>query len=70
MTQHRGKPKTLVLRMASVLLLVAIPFLFLHFRQSRPSADRADSLVRVERKNLSQTLRLNGTTQADRKSVV
>jgi HlyD family secretion protein len=70
MTQHRGKPRVLVLRIASVLLLVAIPFLFLHFRQGRPSADRADALVRVERKNLSQTLRLNGTTQASRSFAV
>jgi HlyD family secretion protein len=69
-TQHRGKPRVLLLRIASLLLLVAIPFLFLHFRQGRPSADRADSLVRVERKNLSQTLRLNGTTQASRSFAV
>jgi HlyD family secretion protein len=69
-TQHRGKPRVLLLRIASVLLLVAIPFLFLHFRQGRPSADRADSLVRVERRSLSQTLRLNGTTQASRSFAV
>jgi multidrug efflux pump subunit AcrA (membrane-fusion protein) len=69
-TQHRGKLKTLLLRSASLLLLVAIPFLFLHFRQGRSSADRAESIVRVERKNLSQTLRLNGTTQASRSFVV
>src|SRR5580693_5368153 len=69
-TQHRGKPKTLLLRSASVLLLVAIPFLFLHFRQGRSSADRTESIVRVERKNLSETLRLNGTTQASRSFVV
>jgi HlyD family secretion protein len=69
-TQHRGKPKTLLLRIACVLLLVVIPFLFVHFRQSRPSADRADSVVRVERKNLTETLRLNGTTQASRSFIV
>src|ERR1700675_2032066 len=69
-TQHRGKPKTLLLRIASVLLLVAIPFLFLHFRQGRSSADRAEPVVRVERKSLSETLRLNGTTQASRSFVV
>src|ERR1700723_1188560 len=69
-TPHRGKPNILLLRIASVLLVVAIPFLFIHFRQGRPSADRADSMVRVERKNLSQTLRLNGTTQASRSFVV
>jgi HlyD family secretion protein len=69
-SQLRGKPKTLLLRIASVLVLVAIPFLFVHVRQGRPSADRTDSLVKVERKNLSQTLRLNGTTQASRSFIV
>jgi multidrug resistance efflux pump len=53
-----------------VFSVVAIPFLFVHFRQGRPSADRVESLVRVERKSLSQTLRLNGTTQASRSFVV
>ncbi|HEY6388108.1 MAG TPA: HlyD family efflux transporter periplasmic adaptor subunit [Candidatus Acidoferrum sp.] len=69
-SQLRGKPKTLLLRIAIVLILVAIPFLFVHFRQGRPSADRTESLVKVERKNLSQTLRLNGTTQASRSFIV
>jgi multidrug efflux pump subunit AcrA (membrane-fusion protein) len=69
-SQSRATPKTLLLRIASVLLLVAIPFLFVHFRQGRPSADRTDSLVKVERRNLSQTLRLNGTTQASRSFIV
>jgi len=69
-SQPRATPKTLLIRIASVVLLVAIPFLFLHFRQGRPSADRTDSLVKVERKNLSQTLRLNGTTQASRSFIV
>lgn len=68
--QHGGKPKTLVIRIASVLFLVAIPFLFLHFRQGRPSADREELVVRVERKNLTETLRLNGTTQASRSFIV
>ncbi len=68
---HLGnEPKTLVLRVSSVLLLVSIPFLFLHFRQGRSSADRLDATVRVERKNLPQTLRLNGTTEASRSFVV
>ncbi len=65
-----GKPKTLILRISSVLLLVAIPFLFVHFRPGRSSADRAETTVRVERQSLSQTLRLNGTTQASRSFVV
>src|SRR5208282_4271185 len=67
---HGGKPGTLVLRVLAVVFLVAIPFLFVHFRQGRSSADRAESTVKVERTNLSQTLRLNGTTQASRSFVV
>jgi HlyD family secretion protein len=67
---HDDKPKTLLLRSLLVFSVVAIPFLFVHFRQGRPSADRVESLVRVERKSLSQTLRLNGTTQASRSFVV
>lgn len=67
---HDDKPQTLLLRSLLVFSVVAIPFLFVHFRQGRPSADRVESLVRVERKSLSQTLRLNGTTQASRSFVV
>ena len=67
---HDGKPKALLFRISSVLFLVAILFLFVHFRQGRPLAAQAGPLVRVERKNLSQTLRLNGTTQASRSFVV
>src|SRR5271168_1585125 len=69
-SQHRGQPKAFFLRIASVLLVVAILFLFVHFRQGRPSADRAESIVKVERTSLSQTLRLNGTTQASRSFIV
>lgn len=67
---HVDKPQTLLLRSLLVFSVVAIPFLFVHFRQGRPSADWVESLVRVERKSLSQTLRLNGTTQASRSFVV
>lgn len=68
---HRGdKPRAFVLRVSSILLLVAIPFLFAHFRQGRSSADRPEQTVKVERRNLSQTLRLNGTTEASRSFVV
>src|SRR5690349_8529398 len=67
---HDDKPKTLLFRSLLVFSVVAIPFLFVHFRQGRPSADRVESVVRVERKSLSQTLRLNGTTQASRSFVV
>ncbi len=69
-THYGGKPKTLILRIVCVLLLISIPFLFVHFRQGRPSADKTDSLVRVARTNLTQTLRLNGTTQASRSFIV
>ncbi|MFI5092898.1 MAG: HlyD family efflux transporter periplasmic adaptor subunit [Candidatus Acidiferrum sp.] len=68
---HRGdKPRAFVLRVSSIVLLVAIPFLFAHFRQGRSSADRPEQTVKVERRNLSQTLRLNGTTEASRSFVV
>jgi len=69
-SHHGGKPKTLLLRISLVVFLVAVPFLFLHFRQGRSLADRTESVVSVERKTLSQTLRLNGTTQATRSFVV
>ncbi|MGC1418380.1 MAG: HlyD family efflux transporter periplasmic adaptor subunit [Candidatus Acidiferrum sp.] len=64
------KPRTLVLRVSSLLLLVAIPFLFVHFHQGRSSADRLEATVRVVRGSLSQTLRLNGTTEASRSFIV
>jgi len=68
---HRGgKLGTFLLRISSLLILVAIPFLFVHFRQGRPLADRAESIVKVERQSLSHTLRLNGTTQASRSFIV
>ena len=70
-TSHQGgKPKTLLLRISLVVFLVAIPFLFVHFRPGRSLADRAESVVSVERNTLSRTLRLNGTTQATRSFVV
>ena len=69
-SHHRNEPWALALRILIVVLLVAIPFLFVHFRQSRSSADRLDATVKVERKDLSQTLRLNGTTEASRSFVV
>jgi len=70
-THHRdGKRGTLVLRIVSVMFLVAIPFLFVQLRQGRPSAAPAESIVKVERANFSQTLRLNGSTQAARSFIV
>ncbi|MGB2591925.1 MAG: HlyD family efflux transporter periplasmic adaptor subunit [Candidatus Acidiferrum sp.] len=69
-SHHRNAPRSLALRVLIVVLIVAIPFLFVHFRQGRSSADRLEATVKVERKDLSQTLRLNGTTEAFRSFVV
>src|SRR6266478_5673585 len=62
--------KQLIIRASVLLLVVMIPFLFAHFRPGRAATNLEGSIVRVERKNLTQTLRLNGTTQASRSFVV
>src|SRR5260370_11670237 len=59
-----------ILRASALLLVVMIPFLFAHFRPGRAATNLEGSIVRVERKNFTQTLRLNGTTQASRSFVV
>jgi HlyD family secretion protein len=69
-TLFRGKPGKIMLAGAAFLLLVAIPYLFAHFRQGRRAANRGESTVKVERKNFGQVIRLNGTTQASRSFVV
>src|SRR6266403_3079966 len=69
-TLLRGKPGRIMLAGAAFLLLVAIPYLFAHFRQGQRAANRGESTVKVERKNFGQVLRLNGTTQASRSFVV
>ena len=69
-TLLRGKPGRITLAGAAFLLLVAIPYLFAHFRQGRQATNRSESTVRVERKNFGQVIRLNGTTQASRSFVV
>src|SRR5437660_1805444 len=69
-TLLRGKPGRIMLAGAAFLLLVAIPFLFAHFRQGQRAANRGESTVKVERKNFGQVIRLNGTTQASRSFVV
>lgn len=66
----RRQPRTSILRLSSLLLIVLVPFLFFHLRQSQPRADRGEATVRVERKDLRQTLRLHGTTLASRSFVV
>jgi len=66
----RGKPGKIMLAGAAFLLLVAIPYLFAHFRQGQRATHRGESTVKVERKSFAQVLRLNGTTQASRSFVV
>lgn len=65
-----GKSKTFILRASVLLLLVMAAFLFAHFRTGRAATNVEESLVRVDRKDFSQALRLNGTTQASRSFVV
>jgi len=69
-TLLRGKPGRIMLAGAAFLLLVAIPYLFAHLRRGRRAANRGESIVKVERKNFGQVIRLNGTTQASRSFVV
>ena len=65
-----GGAKKFIIRASALLFLVMIPFLFAHFRPGRAATNLEGSIVRVERKNFAQTLRLNGTTQASRSFVV
>src|SRR5712672_2685590 len=69
-SQARGESKTFILRAFAVLLLVMTAFLFMHFRSERAATNVEESIVRVERKNFMQSLRLNGTTLAARSFVV
>ena len=70
-TSHLGgKPRIFFLSISSLLILLWLPFLFAPFRKAQASPNRSDSLVRVERKRFSQTLRLNGTTLAARSFAV
>jgi HlyD family secretion protein len=65
-----GGTRTFVLRASVLLLLVMTVLLFAHFRPQRAASNLEESVVRVERKNFTQSLRLNGTTQASRSFVV
>jgi multidrug resistance efflux pump len=65
-----GESKKFIFRASVLLLLVMIPFLFAHFRSGRAATNLEESIVRVERKNFAQTLRLHGATQASRSFVV
>jgi len=44
--------------------------LFAHFRSGRAATNVEESIIRVERRNFTQSLRLNGTTLASRSFVV
>ena len=66
----RSKPKALFLGALSLLILILLPRLFVHLRRAQASASRAESIYRVEKKNFSQALRLNGTTMAARSFAV
>jgi HlyD family secretion protein len=65
-----GGPRTFVLRASALLLLVMTIFLFAHYRSGRAASNLEESVVRVERKNFTQSLRLNGSTQASRSFIV
>jgi HlyD family secretion protein len=65
-----GGTRTFVLRASVLLLLVMTVLLFAHFRPQRAASNLEESVVRVERKNFTQSLRLNGSTQASRSFVV
>jgi HlyD family secretion protein len=68
--QRSNGAKTSILRASALLLLVTTPFLFAHFRPGRAATNLEESVVRVERRDFSQSLRLNGTTEASRSFVV
>ncbi len=65
-----GESKKFILRASASLLLVTTTLLFAHFRSGRAATNAEESIVRVERKNFIQSLRLNGATQASRSFVV
>src|SRR5438445_12791072 len=65
-----GESKKFIFRASALLLLVMTVFLFAHLRSERAATHVEGSIVKVERKDFTQTLRLNGTTQASRSFVV
>jgi len=62
--------KKIIFRASALLLLVMTVFLFAHFRSERAATNVEESIMKVERKDFAQSLRLNGTTQASRSFVV
>jgi HlyD family secretion protein len=69
-SQFGGKPRVFFLGTSSLLVLAAIPFFYMHFRQTQSTASQGQPTVRVEKKKFAQTLRLNGTTMASRSFAV
>jgi len=69
-SQRDNGAKSFTLRASALLLLVTTPFLFAHFRPGRSATNIEESVIRVERRDFSQSLRFNGTTQASRSFVV
>ena len=69
-SQRSNGAKTSILRASALLLLVTTPFLFARFRPGRAATNLEESVIRVERRDFSQSLRLNGTTEASRSFVV
>src|SRR6266481_3210843 len=65
-----GESKKFIFRASASLLLVMTAFLFAHFRTGRAATSVEESVVRVERKNFTASLRLNGSTQASRSFIV
>src|SRR5467141_2877180 len=66
-TSPAGSPaKRFILRACALALLVVTGVLFARFRTGRAASGVEESIVRVERRNFTQSLRLNGTTQAYR----
>src|SRR3989442_15733374 len=70
-TSLAGSPaKRLILRASALALLVITALLFSYFRTGRAAIGVEESIVKVERKNFTQSRRLNGITQGSRSCVV
>src|SRR5258708_14309598 len=66
----QGRSKTFILRASVLLFLVIAVSLFAHFRSGRAAANVEESIIRLEKRNFTQSLRLNGRTVASRSSIV
>src|SRR5437773_5630111 len=67
---HVGELKTRALRWSPLLLIAILPMTYMHFRNGKTESKGSEFEVKVEKKELRQLLRLNGTTQASRSFVV